>query len=80
MVQAKDLSLYDVENRFGLQRTTDPQFFTEWSEKLLPLTDLEQQLLDRVQSNYFSLIQRRPMLESAVKMVVLSPLLDLANF
>ena len=80
MVQAKDLTLYDVENRFSLQRTTDPQFFTEWSEELPPLTDLEQQLLDRVQSNYFSLIQRRPMLESAVKMVVLSPLLDLAGF
>ncbi len=80
MAQAKDLTLYDVENGFSLQRTTDPQFFTEWSEELPPLTDLEQQLLDRVQSNYFSLIQRRPMLESAVKMVVLSPLLDLAGF
>jgi hypothetical protein len=40
---------------------------------------LEKQQLDRVKASYFNLAER-PMLETTVKMVVLSPLLDMANF
>lgn len=44
------------------------------------LTDAEKSSLERVKSNYLNLTKRRPMSEEAVKMVVLSPLLDLAGF
>jgi hypothetical protein len=52
----------------------------EWSNHSLELTDLETLLLQRIVSNYLNLTKRRPMSEEAVKMVILSPLLDLAGF
>jgi hypothetical protein len=79
-IQARDISLYDLEDKFGLQLTADAHFFQEWSENLSPLTDAEKQSLKRVISNYFNLTKRRIMSEEAVKMVILSPLLDLAGF
>lgn len=79
-IQARDISLYDLEEKFGLQLITEPNLFPEVSENLLPLTDGEKDFLARVRSNYFNLTKRRPMSEEAVKMVVLSPLLDLAGF
>ena len=80
IIQARDISLYDLEDKFGLQLTVNTHFFQEWSQNLLPLTDAEKQSLKRVTSNYFNLTKRRTMSEEAVKMVVLSPLLDLAGF
>lgn len=80
IIQARDITLYDLEDKLGLQLTVDTHFFQEWSQNLLPLTDAEKQSLKRVTSNYFNLTKRRTMSEEAVKMVVLSPLLDLAGF
>ncbi|MEO0842424.1 MAG: type I restriction endonuclease [Cyanobacteria bacterium J06643_5] len=79
-IQAKDISIYELEEKFGLQFSTEKDFFTEWKDNLPALTDIEKQSLKRVQSNYFNLTRRRLISEEAVKMVVLSPLLDLANF
>ena len=79
-IQARDISLYELEEKFGLQLVTDSSFFTEWTENLPTLTDGEKSAIARVQTNYFNLNKRRPMSEEAVKMVVLSPLLDLAGF
>jgi hypothetical protein len=79
-IQAKDISLYELEEKFGLQLSTDTDFFTEWTNNLPSLTDIEKQSLKRVQNNYFNLTKRRFISEEAVKMVVLSPLLDLAGF
>ncbi|WP_193193785.1 type I restriction endonuclease subunit R [Nostoc sp. MG11] len=80
IIPARDISLYELEEKFGLQLTTDTNFFPEWIENLPILTDGEKQALDRVKSNYLNLNKRRLMSEEAVKMVVLSPLLDLAGF
>jgi len=79
-IQARDISLYELEEKFGLQVITDTEFFSEWTENLPTLTDGEKQAIARVESNYLNLNKRRPMSEEAVKMVVLSPLLDLAGF
>ena len=79
-IQAQDISLEELQDNFGLQLTTDSQFFFEWQDSLPNLTDQEKLLLARIRSNYFNLINYRPLLEEAVKMVVLSPLLDLAGF
>ncbi|MEM6754014.1 MAG: hypothetical protein AAF630_13680 [Cyanobacteria bacterium P01_C01_bin.38] len=79
-IQGRDISLYGLEEKFGLQLSTDIDFFTEWRDNLPSLIDIEKQSLKRVQSNYFNLTRRRLILEEAVKMVVLSPLLDLASF
>ncbi|MEH2118554.1 type I restriction endonuclease subunit R [Nostoc sp.] len=79
-IPARDISLYELEEKFGLQLATDTNFFTEWTENLPTLTDGEQQAIARVKSNYLNLNKHRLMSEEAVKMVVLSPLLDLAGF
>ncbi|MGB3638457.1 MAG: type I restriction endonuclease subunit R [Rivularia sp. (in: cyanobacteria)] len=79
-IQARDISLYELEEKFGLQLSSDTNFLSEWRNNLPSLTDIEKQSLKRVQSNYFNLTRRRLISEEAVKMVVLSPLLDLAGF
>ncbi|MBD0363238.1 MAG: restriction endonuclease subunit R [Coleofasciculus sp. C3-bin4] len=79
-IQAKDITLYQLESIFGLQFVDDDKFFREWQDNWSELTDLEKQRLDRVKANYFNLIKYPPLLENTVKMVVLSPLLDLADF
>lgn len=71
--------MYDLKRKFGLQFIEDEQFFREWIDNLPQLTDFEKQQLDRVKASYFNLA-KRPMLETIVKMVVLFPLLDMANF
>ena len=79
-IQAREISLYELEEKFSLQVIKDTELVTEWTDNLPTLTDGEKQAIARVQSNYFNLNKRRPMSEEAVKMVVLSPLLDLAGF
>ena len=75
-----------MEEKFGLQLATDINFFPEWTE-IPTLTDGEKQAMSttgyayaRVKNNYLNLSKHRLMSEEAVKMVVLSPLLDLAGF
>jgi hypothetical protein len=80
VIQAQNIGLAYLEERFGLQQTDSEGFFTEWLERLPEITDLEKQYLDRVKTNFLRLVKRPPILENAVKMIVLSPLLDLAGF
>lgn len=80
IVQASEVDLNYLEEKFQLHLTTDNQFFPESRTDLPELTDLEKQALARVTNNFLNLVKFRPMLEEAVKMVVLSPLLDLAGF
>ncbi|WP_392534998.1 type I restriction endonuclease subunit R [Nostoc sp. C117] len=79
-IPAREISLYELEEKFGLQLATDTNLFTEWTENLPTLTDGEKQAIARVKSNYLNLSRHRLISEEAVKMVVLSPLLDLAGF
>lgn len=78
-IQAKELTLHDVKEKFGLKQAEDEQFFREWLDNLPEITDLEQSSLDQVKANYLYL-DEYPMPENLVKMVVLSPLLALAGF
>lgn len=80
VIQAQNINIVYLEEKFGLRLTDSDQFFTEWLDNLPGITDLEKQYLDRVKINYLSLVKRRPISEEMVKMVVLSPLLDLADF
>ncbi|MBF2005976.1 MAG: type I restriction endonuclease subunit R [Chlorogloeopsis fritschii C42_A2020_084] len=79
-IQAWDISLYELEEKFGLELVNNTDFFPEWTENLPLLTDIEKSSLERVKNNYLNLTKRRSMSEEVVKMVVLSPLLDLAGF
>lgn len=74
------MTLGELSNRFGLELTEDEQFFQEWQIELPELTATEKQRLDRVKSSFSNLLEYPPLLEDTVKMVVLSPLLDMADF
>ncbi|MFB2836716.1 restriction endonuclease subunit R [Floridanema evergladense] len=79
-LSVKDITLYDLRIKFGLHLIEDEDFFPEWRDNLPKLSDLERQRLDRVKAAYNNLLEYPPMLENTVKMVVLSPLLDMADF
>jgi hypothetical protein len=78
-IAARTVKLHDLKLKFGLEQSEDDSFFPEWLENLPELTDTERQSLDHSKRNYLYLLEY-PVMESIVKMVVLSPLLDLAGF
>jgi hypothetical protein len=78
--QASDITLADLTAKFGLTLAREPNFFPEWQQCSAEVTELEHTILDRVQTNFLAFMERPPVLENSVKMVVLSPLLDLAGF
>ncbi len=80
VIQASELTLSQVEDQFNLQQVLDnPTFFHEWQNDLPELSEPEMQALNRVKTEFLYL-NKYPMLEDLVKMVVLSPLLSLAGF
>lgn len=74
----EQLTLYDLEQKFGLQEITDRSFFSEWQGEFPVLSAAEQERLARVKAAYANL-ERRSLLENTVKMAVVAPLLDLAG-
>ncbi len=79
-IQASVIPLDELALRFGLQEVEDDQFFREWQDNLPEITDLEKQILDRVKAGYLNLFKTPPLLENAVIMAVLSPVLFFADF
>lgn len=78
-IQAKNVTLRDLM-AFGVQLVRDEQFFREWQNNLPQVTDLEQQLLDRVVDGFINLLNYPPLLEDVVRMSVLDPMLFLGGF
>ena len=56
-IPAQDISLLQLSERFGLERTDDEQFFREWQDDLPELNDLEKSTLDEVKDDYLHLSQ-----------------------
>ncbi len=78
-IQASELTLHEVEMKFGLQESQDASFFTEWQENLPKLIDVGKQTLDEIKANFLYLSEY-PMSEELVKLVMISPLLAMAGF
>ena len=78
-IAARKIKLHDLKTRFGLQQVQDDSFFLEWTEDLPEVSDSERFALNRIKRNYLYLLEY-PVMESIVKRVVLSPLLDIAGF
>ena len=78
--QARDISIEDLEDQFDVQVDEHSNFFYEWKKDFAEPTEFEKQRLERLQQNYQNLARRKNFSEESVKMVVLSPLLDLAGF
>jgi hypothetical protein len=73
------LKLHDLKTRFNLKKAETTDFFVEWRDRSVVLTEADHGVLDRLKRNYLYLLEY-PVMESIVKMVVLSPILDLAGF
>ena len=79
-LQAKNVTLRDLIDRFGLDLVRDEQFFREWQDDLPSVTETEQQFLDQVVDGFLNLLNYPPLLEGVVRMAVLDPLLFLGGF
>ena len=76
---ARTVALSELEDRFNLKFSDDPSLFPEWQTDLPELSQEEKDRCDRIKTSYTYLLRYPPLLENTVKMVVLSPLLDLAE-
>jgi len=73
-------SLNEVYARFSLRIADNEQFFPEWLEGLPEISNVEKESLDKVKNRYLYHRSAGSLAEDAVKMVVVSPLLELAGF
>lgn len=80
ILPARNVTLGDLSDRFGLKLIEDESFFQEWQLDFPEIAVAEKQRLDRVKSSFSNMLEYPPLLEDTVKMVVLSPLLDMADF
>jgi hypothetical protein len=80
IANASSLTLSNLRATFGLKLNSSDRFFEEWLNNAPTLTEAELQGLERLNRNYTYLSQEEPPLEEIVKLVVISPLLDLAGF
>lgn len=79
VIQASNLTLHEVKERFNLQSCQDPQFFPEWRN--IPTSDLvayEQYWLDQAKADFLSLAEYS-LHEEIVKLSVLAPVLSVAG-
>jgi hypothetical protein len=69
-----------LREHFGVQRTEDLGFFQEWQSSQMTLSAGEMTALERIRNRYFHQLDEGMMLENGVKMMIVSPLLELAGF
>ena len=79
-ITEKITTFRQLEQTLGLSMSQDSSFFTEWMVQLPALTEAEQVRLDSVRKNYLYQIADGVLLEETIKLVILSPLLELAGF
>ncbi|MBD2429292.1 type I restriction endonuclease subunit R [Phormidium sp. FACHB-1136] len=77
---SEGLTLKYLRESFNLSWVQEPDFFPEWQSEWPTLTAAQQQALDRIRDRYFHQLEEGSMLENGVKMMIVSPLLDLAGF
>ena len=74
------VSLAEVEARFGLERSREVAFFEEWQSPLPELTDREDNSLDLLYRRLQYHRADSELLEGAVTLLAVAPLLELAGF
>lgn len=79
-LSASSVTLRDLIDKFHLRYVDDLSFFSEWQTDLPSITADERGVLDKVKASYLNLITDPPVLEKPVQLVMVSPLLLLADF
>ncbi|MEB3281164.1 MAG: restriction endonuclease subunit R [Lyngbya sp.] len=69
-----------LRDNFNLQRSEDEQFFREWSQNLPEISSEDCLRLDKIINRYFYQLEEGMILEEGVKMMIVSPLLEIAGF
>ena len=77
---SEETSLEGLERDFQLQRNDDRDFFGEWRQELVNLSQGDRDVLKRITEFYKNISRKSVVSENIVKMAILSPLLDLAGF
>ena len=67
MISARTIELYSLQEKFGLERCHDLDFFPEWQRDLLPIDKADRETLDAIKTE-FNYLSNRPVLEAMVKM------------
>jgi hypothetical protein len=70
------LSFRDVETKLNLRRSSDPQLFYEWKDRLPELTDLEKSSLEQLSARYLHYLEAGEVNEGTLNIILLSPLLN----
>lgn len=69
-----------LRQRVPLVQASDDQLLPKWREELPRLTEVEQAEFDKVQHRYGRHRDRGELSEGTVKLLLVSPLLELAGF
>jgi hypothetical protein len=78
-LQARNVTLRDLIDQFGLQEAED-DFFWEWRSNLPDLSESDKHFLDNAKAAYFNHLKYPPLLEKVVQIILLSPLLFVGGF
>ena len=74
-------SLAEAERLYGIRKSTNSEeFFPEWIDPLVSLSISEQERLNVIKRRYLYHVQNGRPIRDAVKLLVISPLLELAGF
>lgn len=79
-IQAKNVTLEELQTLFGLQLVRDEDFFREWQDELPEITDFQIRQLDQIKAGYFNLLEHPPLLEKTISLSIVSPLLFTGEF
>lgn len=71
------INLNQAHDKFNLTQTDDPQFFTEWIEDLLELSDSEKEALNHLKKHYLYYAADGEITEGTIDRIIVSPLLNL---
>jgi Type I restriction enzyme R protein N terminus (HSDR_N) len=73
-------TLGQIEDKLGIRLSDDRTFFLEWLNLPATLSNSDGDRLDRIRQNYLYQSTDGILLEETIKLVLLSPLLELAGF
>ncbi len=79
-LQTRNVTLRDLIDNFKLELVQDEQFFREWQDDLPIISETEKEFLNQVNGGYFNLINYPPLLEKAIQIAILGPVLFVGGF
>ena len=69
-IQARNVTMYDLETKFKIEWVEDDQFFREWQDDLPEISEVEKQRPDRVKASYRNLLKHPPLLSKSVEKII----------